>query len=503
MGPLRRFAQAPERHEPLPGKARLLEPLRVTVVGGGLAGCAAALILAERGAAVTVIEREPVLGGRVGAIPDRLATGQPIAMERGFHAFFRQYYNLRAFMRRFDPDLSSLVPLDDYPLLGPGGRSESFAGLPHATPLNVMALVWRTPSLGLGDLARVDARQALEMLRFSPERTWAAFDDQPASTWLDALRFPARARQMLFDVFAHSFFDAEHEMSAARMIEMFHLYFTGNPEGLVFDVMGSPFSEGLWRPAQALLEGLGVRFVPDTRVEGLDRAGSALRVRTSGSDELADAVVLATDVAGLQTIVAGSPQVAPAALRAQVARLSAARPFCVWRLWLDAPTRPGRSAFAGTAGCGWLDNISLLHLYQDEARAFAEGSGGSVVELHAYALPPGTDEGAVRRDLWRQAVALYPELGAARVIDERLLLRDDCPAFPPGSRAQRPTVATAEPRLVLAGDHVRLPFPAALMEAAVSSGMLAANHLLATAGVRGETLWSVPRRGIFASGGPR
>ena len=32
-------------------------------------------------------------------------------MSRGFHAFFRQYYNLRALLRRVDPDLQSLVPV--------------------------------------------------------------------------------------------------------------------------------------------------------------------------------------------------------------------------------------------------------------------------------------------------------------------------------------------------------------------------------------------------------
>jgi hypothetical protein len=31
-------------------------------------------------------------------------------MSRGFHAFFRQYSNLRALLRRVDPDLRSVVP---------------------------------------------------------------------------------------------------------------------------------------------------------------------------------------------------------------------------------------------------------------------------------------------------------------------------------------------------------------------------------------------------------
>lgn len=486
------------RHDPPSGLPRLDRPFRVVVAGGGLAGCAAAMVLAERGAQVTVVEREPVLGGRVSAVADRLKSGELIAMERGFHAFFRHYYNLRAFMRRFDPTLRALVPLADYPLLGPGGRAESFAALPRTTPLNVATLVWRTPSLGLADLVRVDKRQALEMLRYSPERTWDLFDEISASRWLDALRFPPRARQMLFEVFAHSFFDAEHEMSAARMIAMFHLYFTGNPEGLVFDVMRVPFSQGLWDPARRHLEALGVQFRLGTSVERVEKCSGRLRAVTDGGAEDADAIVLATTVSGLQAVVATSTEALPPELTTQAAALERTRPFAVWRLWLAGPTRSGRAAFAGTAGCGLLDNISLLHLYQDEARGFAERTGGSVVELHAYAVAPGTEEAAIRRQLWEAAVELYPELAEARVVDERFLLRDDCPAFPPGSHARRPTVATSDPALVLAGDFVRLPFPAALMEAAVASGMLAANELLANQGVAGEPLWSVPLSGLLA-----
>ena len=52
-------------------------------------------------------------------------------MERGFHAFFRQYYNIRAVAEAVDPGLGFLKPTTDYPILTPTGN-ESFAGLTHA-----------------------------------------------------------------------------------------------------------------------------------------------------------------------------------------------------------------------------------------------------------------------------------------------------------------------------------------------------------------------------------
>ena len=61
----------------------------VVIAGAGLAGCAAATVLAERGVGVTLVEREGHLGGRLGAWTETLANGSTVEMERGFHAFFR------------------------------------------------------------------------------------------------------------------------------------------------------------------------------------------------------------------------------------------------------------------------------------------------------------------------------------------------------------------------------------------------------------------------------
>ena len=75
----------------------------VVVVGAGIAGLAAATGLAERGVTVDIVERRPYLGGRVGGWTESLPDGTEVAMNRGFHAFFRQYYNLRNLLRRVDP----------------------------------------------------------------------------------------------------------------------------------------------------------------------------------------------------------------------------------------------------------------------------------------------------------------------------------------------------------------------------------------------------------------
>ena len=47
------------------------------------------------------------------------------------------------------------------------------------------------------------------------------------------------------------------------------------------------------------------------------------------------------------------------------------------------------------------------------------------------------------------------------------------------------------------GDGLRVDWPIALMERAATTGVLAANQLLAGWGVRGEDIWTVPLDGLL------
>lgn len=470
----------------------------VVVCGGGIAGLTAATLLAERGVRVTVLEKEAYLGGRAGSYDDRLADGTSFQMERGFHAFFRQYHNLRAWIRRVDPALSLLAPMNDYPLLGPNGAAESFAGLPTRTPLNLVALVARTRTLGVLDLARVDVERALEMLRFDPVATYERWDGATAREYLDALRFPGEARHMLFDVFAHSFFNPEDEYSAAELLAMFHFYFLGNPDGLVFDVLRRPFGPAIFEPVARMLASRGVTVRRGTAVSSIACTPGHVRVHTDAGAIDADAVVLALAVPALREVIGRSTGL-PTSLEREVDSLDVTWPFAVLRLFLDRAPRADRAPFAGTTGLGPIDNISIFEKLEDESAAWASRTGGSVVELHAYAVDPSAADADTRQALVDGMHAAYPETREARVLEERWLVRRDCPAFRPGSHARRPRPVTQAPEIVLAGDFVKLPYATALMERAATSGMMAANALLRARGLLPHAIHVPVQRGIVAA----
>lgn len=473
----------------------------VVVVGAGIAGLAAAAGLAERGVSVEVLEREPHLGGRVAGWTEQ--DGLP--NNRGFHAFFRQYYNLRELLRRSDPGLQRLTAVEDYPLVDGEGRQDTFRGLPQNPPWNAIVFALRSPTFRFRDLVRIDGKAAAPLATVSVPGIYEQLDDRDAGTFLDQINFPRAARHLAFEVFARSFFARPDKLSAAELAAMFHIYFLGSSEGLVFDVANANFDTALWNPLGEYLKGRGVAFRTGVSAETITTAGpKRFQVATDDGRLIdADGVVLAVDVGGLQRIVAASPDLGDDDWRARVADMQLAPPFVVQRLWLDAPVNPGRAPFLGTGGLEPVDNISVVSNYEQQAAEWARAHGGSVVEVHAYSVPADTPLGVVepsalgglRDRMLARLYQLYPETARAGIVAERLLVKQDCPLFSPGSFASRPTVETPVDGLMLAGDGIRIDLPVALMERAATTGWTAANRLLTGWGVSGHTLYTVPVQG--------
>ncbi len=295
--------------------------------------------------------------------------GTEVANNRGFHAFFRQYYNLRELLRRSDPGLSQLRPVEDYPLVDGEGRRDTFRGLPQTPPWNAIVFALRSPTFRFRDLVRIDGKAAAPLATVSVPGIYEQLDDPDADTFLDQINFPIAARHLAFEVFARSFFARPERLSAAELAAMFHIYFLGSNEGLVFDVAASNFDTALWNPLGEYLTGRGVRFHTGVSADSISTDGPK-RMRVTADDGRvidADGVVLAVDVGGLQQIVAASPGLGDEDWRRRVAEMQVAPPFVVQRLWLDAPVDADRPPFLGTGGLEPVDNISVVSNYERQA----------------------------------------------------------------------------------------------------------------------------------------
>lgn len=480
-----------ERHAG-PSGATWTQGRSVVVVGGGIAGLSTAATLAERGVAVTVVEREEQLGGRVRSWPTTLANGDKVPMSRGFHAFFKQYYQLRALLQRADPTLSGLRPVPDYPLILRDGPRDSFARIPRTPPLNLIGFVASSPSFPVRDLFKVDIDEAMGLLDVEFPQTFEDMDGRSASDVLDDLRFPDTARHLALEVFARSFFADPREFSGGELVAMFHTYFVGSSEGLLFDVAADDFGTALWDPLARHLERQGVEFRLGTSATSMEVLEDGVTVHTDGEPVMADAAVLATELRPLQGIVEASPSLGDVPWREGIASLRSAPPFVVWRRWLDKPAAPGSPDFLGTSNYGPLDNVSMMHQFEDSARRWAARRGGSVVELHAYAVDHDYDEQALRTELAAMQDLIHPELADAATLGEEWMVQDDCHLVDTSPWRNRPTVETPSGNVMLAGDGIRCDFPVALMERAATTGVQAANALLESWQVAGQDIFTAP-----------
>ena len=491
----RRIAHAAPRG--VPHASALPEIPHVVVIGAGIAGLAAAAGLAERGVSVDVLERQPNLGGRVAGWAERLDDGTETTNNRGFHAFFRQYYNLRALLKRSDPNLERLRAVEDYPLIDGQGRRDTFRGLPSSPPWNALVFALRSPTFRFRDLVRINAKASAPLAAVTVPGIYDRLDHQSADTFLTDINFPVAARHLAFEVFARSFFARPDRLSAAELAAMFHIYFLGSSEGLVFDVAESNFDTALWNPLGEYLAEQGVKFHTGVSATSITSGGiKKFQVHTGDGALIdADGVVLATDPGGLQQIIGASPDLGDEPWRQRVAAMEVAPPFVVQRLWLDRPVDAGRPDFLGTGGLEPVDNISVVSNYERQASEWARARGGSVVEVHSYSvMDPPPFEG-LREKMLSRLHQIYPETAEAGIVSERILFKQDCPLFSPGSHAHRPTVETPVPGLMLAGDGIRIDLPVALMERAATTGWTAANRLLSGWGITGHTLYTVPVQG--------
>lgn len=473
---------------------RLARPRRVAVVGAGLAGLRAATVLGDRGFAVDLFEKADHLGGKIGAWQHRLADGTTVEVEHGFHAFFRHYYNLGRFMDEVGAS-RHLRPIEDYRILTRSGEAYGFKDLETTPVLNVLAML-KTPMLRPRDLLmHPRLARLIALLTYDPERTFARYDDLSFDAFADQADLPPALR-LVFYSFARAFFATPDRMSAAEVIKSFHFFYLSHDRGLLYDHPSDTYGRTVLGPMRARLDAVGATLRLGVEVGTIASEGDGFRI----GDEPFDYLVLAPDVVGARAIADASPdlhRIAPLAM-AKLGALRPSQPHAVLRLWVDQPSGSGLPGFVITDKKALLDSITFFHRVEESSAAWASRGGRSVLELHCYAVPDGVRESEIAQTLEGELFDYLPGLRRARILGEHLQVNHNFTAFHTGMRARRPAVETEDPRLVLAGDWIALPLPAMLMEAAVTSGLAAANAILRQEGVREEPVYSVPLRGLLA-----
>lgn len=416
----------------------------VAVVGGGWAGLACAVKLAEAGLPVHLYEAAKQLGGRA-----RRVDWEGIAIDNGQHLLVGAYretlglfgmLGTQAFLER--------RPLE---LRVPGFRLR----LPRLpAPLNLAAglafargLHWR------------DKLAAARLMHYLKERAFRLPRDEAATTFLSRQQQPANLVDKLWGPLCVAALNTPVETASAQVLcNVLRDSLAG--ERADSDLVLNRADLGLLLPdaAAAFIAGKGGRVTTSCKVERLLVENGSWRL--AGPDTLYGRVVVASSPARLPDLLAGLAGARP--VLEQVSALAWQPILTLWLRFSEPVRFPFPMLGLGGGQAPWAFERNDLH------------PGLVAIVVSAEGPHLAKPEEALREHylelLAAQLGPLPPLLDWKRIVEKRA-------TFACVPHLQRPENLTPLPGLYLAGDYTAGDYPATL-EGAVRSGVKCARLIL-------------------------
>jgi len=440
----------------------------VLIIGGGLAGLAAATALADQGLRVTLIEKRPLLGGRAGSFIDP-ETGERV--DNCQHVTLRCCTCLDAFLRRIGA-ADNIRYHDTLRFLDPQGLVSVLRGSPLPAPFHTLPSFVGFRGLRLADKLCI-ARALLAILLARPTQE---LDALSMADWLAGQRQTPRALERFWRTILVSACNEELErISCLHGFKIFRDGFLVHPRafhmGLPTVSLGSLYTE----PAVQYLEARGahVRFRDHVDRVCMDH-GSVSGVRLADGTRLQAGTYVSAVPFDLFLKLLPAEVVEAHACFRDLRRLEHS-PITGVHLWFQ----------------GHLPVDEAVALFDREMQWIFRKDFG--VEPDAEATCLGLVVSSSRRlvDLPREEIIriaeaevrqAIPAARQARLLKARVVKERKATFSPvPGAEKWRPAQRTPIPNLFLAGDWTATGWPAT-MEGAVRSGLLAAEAVLESLG---------------------
>lgn len=470
---------------------------RVVIVGGGLAGLAAAVGLADADVAVTLLESRPRLGGRAGSFFDN-DSGEWI--DTCQHVAMGCCTNLAHFARIVGIE-DLFATQEELVFIGPDGQRCRFRDQPFPAPLHLLGAF-----LGLSYFSRRDRmRLCLDVARLAHRRwsvdTGLSFDD-----WLAKHSRTAHLRERFWDVILVSALsETADRIAVPHARKVFVDGFLANRDGWRVQIPTVPLDELYGRRLIDWLtqRGVAVRMLAgvgrlkefahgsdstpaDQSSRGATGSVESVELRTGEVIE-ADEFIVAVPWHRAADLVPSS--VAELESFAGVKRLESA-PISSVHLWFDRPVidvphavlvgRSSQWVFRRGGGGGSLRNASgrsdnePVFQFSD----FKSQSEYLQVVISASRNIAGWEKASVIDDVMRDLATVWPQIKGAKLLSSRVVTEHRAVFSPvPGVESLRPDQQSPIENLQLAGDWTITGWPAT-MEGAVKSGFLAAENVL-------------------------
>ena len=243
----------------------------VIIVGGGLAGLASAYELSQRGFKVTLLEKSPQLGGKI-ASWDIQVGDEKFRMEHGFHGFFPQYYNFNNLLEELRIK-NNLHSLNFYSVVFRDGEynPEIFRPNHSAFPWNIVDLAISSSNRLRWGINLTDPKH-WEVFReiggFGIPNSFQRLDQISVAEWVKG-SFPQGLYDLYFLPFTKSSLNAPEKLSVGELMQFFHFYFFGNPEGLAFNGTNDDMGTSIITPIAEAIKNNGGQIITEAEVTQL------------------------------------------------------------------------------------------------------------------------------------------------------------------------------------------------------------------------------------------
>ncbi|MBT8387196.1 MAG: FAD-dependent oxidoreductase, partial [Ignavibacteria bacterium] len=441
---------------------KLSIPKKVGIIGAGLAGVSAAIYLSERNFNVTVFERDSFLGGKVGSWPVKFEDNYQTNVEHGFHAFFRQYYNLRNLLKKIDA-YKNLIPIDDYLIMTKELGDYSFKEIKN-TPIENILSMRKAGIYSFKDIMKNPKfSKLIALLNYDKEKTYEKFDEISFKEFAEEVNLPPQMR-LMFTTFSRAFFAEPQYISMAELIKSFHFYFLSNDHGLIYDVLDDDFEKTLWEPAKKYLDIHSAEIKLSTPINSIIKNENKFIL----NEEPFDYLIMASDIKGTKKIIANSDYIKSNhhEFYSQINQQKQSQRYAVLRIWIDKDVRTDVPFFIFTDALKILDSVTVYHRMEKTSQDWVKQNNGGIFELHSYALPDDFPEEEVKEQLLEEFESYFSEIKNYKIKYEYLQIRDDFTAFHTNLFSNRPGYKTEIDNFYFAGDWVKIVCPAMLMEAA-------------------------------------
>jgi squalene-associated FAD-dependent desaturase len=453
--------------------------LPVLIIGGGFAGLAAAVDLADAGRRVLLLERRSFLGGRAYSFTDKI-TGDTI--DNGQHLMMGCYHRTLRFLEKIgsldkikfqpDPQVDFLQEETD----GSVTRA-SFKCPPLPAPLHLLGGLARLKTIGWGDRLRAlgvglavrqAARQAAHRMNGDRDR----LAEITVREWLDSLGQSERIQRRFWRPMALATLNEAPDVASAdmfaRVIELGFMR-TKSDSAMVISRVG--LSDLYTRQAQSFIEDRGgeVRLNADvSRIDFEDNVAAGVTLR-SGERIEADAVISAVPYFALKRML---PAEFAAAHFPCLDRLKSA-PIVSINLWYDEPITDLEFAGLLDSPVEWVFNKNAIN-HEDSVHG----------RQHLALVISGAHEAATRPKEELIALAksqierFFPQARKLCPFHAFVVREHDATiSHPVGTARLRPSSRTRFDNFFLAGDWTATGLPATI-EGAVQSGQDCAKLIL-------------------------